>query len=1189
VDVNPADCPFCSAAATRIIWANRLTLALWDAYPVSPGHALIVPKRHIESWWDATAEERSGILAAIDSVREAILAQHRPNGFNIGMNEGRDAGQTVPHLHVHVIPRYKGDVTDPRGGIRHVIPSKADYWSDIRQSDGARPDVLVCGGEDPLLPHLVEHLDRSQRAQIAVAFILMSGVEHLGPHLRDLLDRGGTAEILTGDYLDVSDPDALQALLDLREQAGEESRLNLRIFEARERSFHPKAYIFHDTSGPSVAYVGSSNLTKPALTDGIEWNYRVIPARDRAALEEIDAKFRTLWGHSSTRLLTQEWLDRYRDRRKPDLRVVAVDQEPSLPPPEPHAIQHEALAALEATRQEGNSAGLVVLATGLGKTWLSAFDSHRPEFRRVLFVAHREEILAQAMATFRRIRRDAHLGLYTGQERVPEAEVVFASIQTLGRVPHLNLFDRKAFDYVIVDEFHHAAARTYRRLIDYFEPKFLLGLTATPERTDGGDLLALCQENLVYRRDLDAGIELGLLCPFQYFGVPDNVDYSNIPWRSSRFDEEALTEAVATQARAQNALEQFRKRAGARTLAFCCSTRHADFMAQFFSERGVGAAAVHSGSSSAPRATSLERLASGDLEVVFAVDMFNEGVDLPAVDTVLMLRPTESRVLWLQQFGRGLRVTAGKSHLRVIDYIGNHRIFLLKVQTLLQLGAGDFEIARALERLQSGDVALPRGCEVTYDLAAMDILRGLLRVRGTSDSLMLFYENFKGRYGERPTALECFHEGYLPRAARKSHGSWLAFVREQGDLTSELERAWVDGGAFLQALEVTPMTRSYKMLVVLSMLNRDALPGQIEIGDLAAEFARLSRRSTQLQREVGAALEDDAELRQLIERDPVAAWVGAKGTGGVPFFRYEDKKLKFQPEIRDEARGAFQELVREVADWRLAEYMTRDAAAEGQGTFVCKVSHASGQPMLFLPDREQHPEIPLGWTPVVADGSEYEGNFVKVALNVVRKEGSETNVLPGLLHGWFGEDAGRPGTNCQVVFERSERGHEARPLRAPATKNGPEVGRSYRRAEVPGLFGARPKGRIWEAGFVREGDAIVLFVTLKKERPEPQYAYRDRFISAERFQWESQNRTTQQGTVGQSIEHHAERGISVHLFARKQAKIDGQTQPFVYCGRLRFLDWENEKPIKVRWKLESPLSLALSRHFLEEGSGAASQ
>ena len=276
-----------------------------------------------------------------------------------------------------------------------------------------------------------------------------------------------------------------------------------------------------------------------------------------------------------------------------------------------------------------------------------------------------------------------------------------------------------------MDEFHHAAAPTYRRLIDHFRPKFLLGLTATPERTDGGDLLALCEENLVYRCDLVEGVKQDLLCRFRYFGVPDEVDYRNIPWRNSRFDEEELTRHVATQSRARNALEQLQKRGGTRTLAFCVSQRHADFMADFFRQQGLRAVAVHSGDTSAPRAQSLEELSEGKLDVICAVDVFNEGLDLPELDTVLMLRPTESRILWLQQFGRGLRKTKDDKQLTVIDYIGNHRTFLLKPQTLFSLPAGGQEVLNLLERAREGPIEIAPGCFVTYELETIDILRGL--------------------------------------------------------------------------------------------------------------------------------------------------------------------------------------------------------------------------------------------------------------------------------------------------------------------------------------------------------------------------------------------------------------------------------------------------------------------------------
>ncbi|MGB5160979.1 MAG: DEAD/DEAH box helicase family protein, partial [Thermoanaerobaculia bacterium] len=789
-------CPFCTPDGQRIFHAGSLILGIWDAFPVNPGHALLIPKRHVASWFDASDEEKLELIAGIEIARQKILEQNQPDGFNIGVNIGTAAGQTVHHLHLHVIPRFAGDVEDPRGGVRWVVPAKGNYLakpSDSKSRVTPQTDssssadlagfphdrALVAGGVDPLLAHLELHLEAATHLDMAVAFVLRSGLALLQPRLADFLDHGGTLRVLAGDYLDVTDPDALRQLLDI--ETAFSGQVQLRVFETATTSFHPKAYIFRGDSGNDVALVGSSNLTRPALTDGIEWNYRTLLSQDSKGFQDVADGFERLWTHPNTALLDNAWIDSYEERRQiyptPKTEPSEVLEEPAAPPPDPHPIQKEALDALKASRAAGNSAGLVVLATGLGKTWLSAFDTKQGDFHRVLFVAHREEILDQALRTFRRIRPNAHLGLFTGQSKAPEADVLFASVQALSRQKNLDTFALDAFDYIIIDEFHHAAARTYRKLIDYFEPSFLLGLTATPERTDGGDLLALCQENLVYRCDLAQGIERELLSPFKYFGVPDEVDYAQIPWRSTRFDEEALTEAVATQKRAQNALEQHQEKGGTRTLAFCCSLRHANFMREFFRNQGVRCAAVHSGEGSDPRTRSLEQLDKGDLDVVFAVDMFNEGVDLPHVDTIMMLRPTESRLLWLQQFGRGLRRAEGKEHLRVIDYIGNHRIFLVKAQALFSLDQPkDGLIRRQLELVQQGDADLPPGCEVTYDLEAVEILESLLRPPQTEETLRFYYEDFMARRGERPRAVEAFHDGYNPRAARKSFGSWFRFL-----------------------------------------------------------------------------------------------------------------------------------------------------------------------------------------------------------------------------------------------------------------------------------------------------------------------------------------------------------------------------------------------------------------------------
>jgi superfamily II DNA or RNA helicase/HKD family nuclease len=986
---------------------------------------LLTPKRHVADWFHASPDEQNELLGAIKVAKTVIEKLYQPDGYNIGINVGQAAGQTVFHLHVHVIPRYAGDVSDPRGGVRHVIPAKANYLVAMPAAADPAPvaeePLLIRGGKnDPLLPHLVSLLDDARSVAIASAFTLPSGVRLLEEHLRDVLGRGGRVRLITGDYLGITDPTALLRLLDLQSKASDRQHdIELRIFESKGTSFHPKTYIIDRYEGEGAAFVGSSNLTETALCKGIEWNYRVVTSRDRAGYAEVVDGFEALWRHPSTRPLDVEWVRAYQVRRgQVSPTVVGVEPEPVDAPPKPHAIQEAALAALEQTRMEGNSAGLVVLATGLGKTWLSAFDSNRPEFPRVLFIAHREEILTQAMRTFRAIRPTATLGFYTGSEKMPDADVLFASIQTLGRMKHLRGFDPHHFDYVVVDEFHHAAAKTYRRVLNYVEPKFLLGLTATPERTDGGDLLSLCGNNLIFRRDLHDGIRMGLLAPFDYFGVPDEVDYSNIPWRSTRFDEEALTAAVATQTRARNTLEQYRRLGRTRTLGFCVSQRHADFMAEFFRNAGLRAVAVHAGPKSAPRAHSLEQLEAGELDVIFAVDMFNEGVDLPHVDTVLMLRPTESRVIWLQQFGRGLRYRKGKK-LQVIDYIGNHRVFLTKARALFSLGNSDREVAEVLNLLDLGSMDLPPGCSVTYELEAKEILRGLIRFAPQGDRLRLFYEEFRELHGVRPLAVEVFRGGYDPKSARRGgYAGWLYFVQAMGDLSEPEQQVLERFGDFLAHLEVTPMTRSYKMLVLLAMLGEGAFPGTINIDRLTERFADLARRYAAVRTEVGDRLEAPGELRQLIESNPINAWTGGRGTGDTAYFAYTDGRFSTTFAVTNELRESLQDLVREIVEWRLVVYLERAPHTGETDRLVAKVSHAGGRPILFLPDRDKVPGIPEGWQDVVIDGELLQANFVKIAVNVVTRPGSAENLLPDILRRWYGADAGRPGRSHSVVFKR---------------------------------------------------------------------------------------------------------------------------------------------------------------------------
>lgn len=660
------------------------------------------------------------------------------------------------------------------------------------------------------------------------------------------------------------------------------------------------------------------------------------------------------------------------------------------------------------------------MATGLGKTWLAAFDTARPQFRRVLFVAHREEILRQSRNVFRQVQPDGDLGLYYGGEKDPTARIVFASVQTLaGRLEHFAPTD---FDYVVIDEFHHAAAMSYRKVIDHFKPQFLLGLTATPDRMDGADLLALCSDNLVYDCGLLEGIRRQELVPFHYWGVPDPVDFEPIPWRNGRFDPAQLARAVETQERAQSALEEWRKHRGQRTLAFCASTSHADFMAEFFGERGVPCAAVHSAASSAPRRETLEELREGALAVVFAVDLFNEGLDAPHVDTVLMLRPTESPIVFLQQLGRGLRTMEGKTRLEVVDFIGNHRSFLLKPRTLLSLGTRSIPSTTAvMAALASGEFGLPAGCAVDYDLEVVEMLKSLVKVSarpGLEEYCRSHYEE----EGARPSAAQAFHAGYNPASVRARHDGWFGFIEHLG-LASDAERSVIAHvGDVLNGLEAEPITKSYKLILLRALLHDGALRSGADIRKIAATSRELILGDPRLVRDATNAELQDVALAAPLEWEafwrkwPVAAWAGELSGRPGRWFRIAGERLEPRFSVPPELADMFDAMAAEIVEYRLSRYLVgKDIAVSSD--WVLKLSHADGRPIVWL-DRARNQDLPEGETAFVADGREYTGRFMRAAMNVAEIPGQPGNALHALLRGWFGPSAGHPGTHHQVGLAR---------------------------------------------------------------------------------------------------------------------------------------------------------------------------
>ena len=709
-------------------------------------------------------------------------------------------------------------------------------------------NALSVGGNDPFLPSLLQAINHASAISITVAFTRQTGLNLLFSALDDAVSRGVKVRLLTGDYLGVTEPSALRKLLLLKERGAE-----VKVFESSNQSFHMKAYIFTlpDNIKPTkgCAFVGSSNISKAALTTGFEWNLMVTLRENPERFQQILDEFENIYRHPQCIHLTNTWINTYIQRRAPIQFIAATGNarsDDSETPPEPSFIQREALIALKKTRAKNFSRGLVVMATGLGKTWLAAFDSQQFKAKKVLFVAHSEEILKQAEETFVRIRPEASTGRYNATSKDAKADLLFASIQTLGKDNHLNRFDHDDFDYIVVDEFHHASARTYQKLLSHFKPKFLLGLTATPERTDQSDILALCDDNLVFNRGLFAGVEAKLLCPFNYYGISDVVDYQEVSWRNGKFDPNDLTNKFATTSRAKHNLKHWKKHHQSRTLAFCVSTKHADFMASYFNKNGIQSASVHS-NSDIRRNQALQQLENGDLQVIFSVDLFNEGVDLPSIDTVLMLRPTDSKIIFLQQLGRGLRLSpdTGKQKLVILDFIGNHISFFRKPEALFNTGVTNRERKEFIKQVKSSEISIPDGCFINFDLESIKFLEKLISHR--ADQQLEVYIGLRDSCGRRPTPSEFHQAGGSINRVRQEHGQWHNFVASQSDLDSLEKQCLEFYAAFLKELEVTALTKSYKSVLIEALIELNGFSKPPPTETLAVQsYEVLQRRRTLL-------------------------------------------------------------------------------------------------------------------------------------------------------------------------------------------------------------------------------------------------------------------------------------------------------------------------------------------------------
>ncbi|MFM2072100.1 MAG: hypothetical protein RLZZ623_2363 [Actinomycetota bacterium] len=580
-------------------------------------------------------------------------------------------------------------------------------------------------GEPTLWSQLRSEIESADAIDVVMAFIRRSGIGPLLDSLRRHREAGKPLRVLTTTYTDSTERRALDQLVDL----GAEVRISYDLSTTR---LHAKAWVFHRHSGFSTAYVGSSNLTHSAQVTGLEWNIRASAARNPDVIAKFGAVFDSYWEAGD---FVPYDPDQFDDERQ---RAGRTDSGPYviLSPIElrPHPFQERLLELIELSRQRGHHRNLLVAATGTGKTVMAALDyatlAGRLGRSRLLFIAHREEILDQSLATFRYALRDASFGeKWVGGARPTRFDHVFASIQSL-HAGDLDALPPDHFDVVIVDEFHHAAATSYRRILDHLQPVELLGLTATPERSDGLPILQWFDDRIAAELRLWEAIDQQHLSPFLYFGIHDGLDLREIPWRRGRgYDVDALSNAyTSSDAWARLVVKEVADHTDPspmRALGFCVSIEHARFMAHHFNHHGIPSVAVWGDSPRADREAALRDLAHGRVRAVFSVDLFNEGVDVPAVDTVLMLRPTESPTLFLQQLGRGLRKSTGKGFCTVLDFVGTHRKeFRFDRRYRALLGGSRRDVER---EVQLQFPFLPAGCHMHLDAKASEVVLRSLR------------------------------------------------------------------------------------------------------------------------------------------------------------------------------------------------------------------------------------------------------------------------------------------------------------------------------------------------------------------------------------------------------------------------------------------------------------------------------
>ncbi|UVJ41528.1 DUF3427 domain-containing protein [Arthrobacter sp. CJ23] len=766
--------------------------------------------------------------------------------------------------------------------------------------------LLTNSKDEPnLAAELRTEIESANTVDLLCAFVRWTGLRLLQPALEQLQERGVKFRVLTTTYMGATERRAIDELV---HRYGAEVKIN---YETQATRLHAKAWLFRRNSGFDTAYVGSSNLSQAALLDGLEWNVRLSAVGTPALLKKFEVTFDSYWEQKAFQSYDPE-----RDGAKLDAalernggrRTQAPDAGTGLEV-QPFLHQEEMLEDLEAERSKGFNRNLLVAATGTGKTVIAALDYKRlcegaGRNLTLLFVAHRQEILKQSLRTYRDVMQDGAFGeLYVGEHKPKQWKHVFASVQSLASIGIQNLKPEQ-FDVIVIDEFHHAMAPTYKQLLDYLRPQQLLGLTATPERGDGGDVAKeFFDGRTASELRLWDALDADLLVPFHYFGVSDDVDLSQVEWKRGNYDTAQLDRLyTGNDARAAKVIRELRDKVTGtdhmRAIGFCVSVQHAHYMAEVFNRAGITSVAVHGGTDDAERALALNRLLEREINCIFAVDLFNEGLDLPQVDTILMLRPTQSATIFLQQLGRGLRRADDKAVLTVLDFIGQqHREFRFDLRYRALTGYGRKKLERAVE---DEFPFLPSGSQIVLDRVAQKVVLDNIQAQLRFNRRQLIRDIASHREVQLADYLrESGHE--LKTIYRSTKDSWTEYLRQaeliQGfspfeaelkdrhfDLSAADEKKLLGRMAAFIHVDDPERADAYSMLVT------PEAPRYAELGPRDQTFARMLFYT--LWNDGGGFATYDAgldylrgyqfvcsEIRQLVKLGTAASRHAAKGLG----------------------------------------------------------------------------------------------------------------------------------------------------------------------------------------------------------------------------------------------------------------------------------------------------------------------